>query len=300
MICPSDDAEGRQVSAGALGAIVTATPSQLLQAGPGSLLRRAALGYAARGLPVFPLVGKVPAIPETEGGRGFHDASAEVEVIERWWSRWPRANIGFPPGRARLLVFDLDGPDGEAAAGALGLLAEPTLEVVTGRADGGRHRYYRHPGGTIRNVALAPHLDTRADHGYVLLPPSVHPSGRVYRWRGRREDIAVLPPRVAALLQRQGSTPRAPDSAEDEIPEGTRNATLTKLAGAMRRHGCLEATIVAALASENERRCRPPLAPRELSRIAVSVVRYAPALASADTPLRPAAPARRLSVQPWR
>src|SRR2546430_1441589 len=72
---------------------------------------------------------------------------------------------------------------------------------------GGRHLWFPHPGGTIGNVVLAPHLDVRADHGYVLLPPSVHPSGAVYRWEHRLTDVKALPPDVVALFNGQHRRP---------------------------------------------------------------------------------------------
>jgi len=57
------------------------------------------------------------------------------------------------------------------------------------------------------------------------------------------------------------------------IPAGQRNITLTSLAGAMRRRGASEATILAALAAENLR-CDPPLPEAEIQGIATSIGRY--------------------------
>lgn len=244
----------------------------------------AALAYASHGWPIVPLhharggrcscpnvhCDRVAKHPRT--ANGFHDASADPATVTAWWARWPEANIGFSPGRAGLLVIDVDGPRGEAAAQAMGLLAEPTLEVLTGR---GRHLWFRHPGGVIGNVDLGDELDVRADHGFVLLPPSVHATGRVYRWAGRVEDVADLPPGVAARLRPPVTSTEKMITGE-MITEGGRNVTLTRIAGALRRHGCAEATIVAAIAVVNTDRCRPPLEVRELERIAASVARYAP------------------------
>jgi hypothetical protein len=62
----------------------------------------------------------------------------------------------------------------------------------------------------------------------------------------------------------------------NKIPTGHRNATLAKLAGAMRRVGMGQAEIAAALLQTNKDRCVPPLSPREVERIAASVARYEP------------------------
>jgi hypothetical protein len=172
-----------------------------------SVLCDAAVHAAAHGWPVFPCQprAKLPAI-ET----GFHAATSDLEQVRAWWSAMPRANIGFVPGRAGLIVIDIDGPTGEAAAQRLGLLSEPTLIALTPR---GAHRYYKHPGGGIGNRKLADALDVRADRGYVLLPPSIHPSGHRYRWQGRASDIADLPPLARAALLRPANLPLDPIAA---------------------------------------------------------------------------------------
>lgn len=60
------------------------------------------------------------------------------------------------------------------------------------------------------------------------------------------------------------------------ITEGTRNNTLTRIAGALRNQGVTESTILVALREENQRRCEPPLTDKEVESIAVSVSKYPP------------------------
>src|SRR5947207_203617 len=77
-------------------------------------LGNAALEYARRGLPVFPVTprGKMPLISCRDGGRGFKDATTDVEQVSQWWTRWPHANIGMPTGwPSGVYVIDLDGED---------------------------------------------------------------------------------------------------------------------------------------------------------------------------------------------
>jgi Bifunctional DNA primase/polymerase, N-terminal len=99
-----------------------------------SALLDAALGYAARGIPVYPVHRRRP----TQGGtslacscrrgaacdrpakhplvrHGIHDASIDPPQLEDWWQRWPHANIGLATG----IIFDaldVDGPAGLAAS----------------------------------------------------------------------------------------------------------------------------------------------------------------------------------------
>jgi hypothetical protein len=61
-------------------------------------------------------------------------------------------------------------------------------------------------GVAIRNSAgkLGPGLDVRADGGYIVLPPSIHPSGNPYEWApgfGPDEcEIKPLPEPLVRLL----------------------------------------------------------------------------------------------------
>jgi hypothetical protein len=169
-------------------------------------LHAAALRCALQGWPVFPC-GARAKTPLCDNG--FKDATTDTAQLDEWWTRWPRANIGFVPGRARLIVIDIDGPEGERAAQTLGLLSEPTFIVRTPRP--GQHLYFKHPGGHIGNVDVAPGIDVRADAGYVLLPPSVHPNGGRYTVQLRTPALE-LPPAAAAAIQRVSTVdiPRTP------------------------------------------------------------------------------------------
>ncbi len=64
---------------------------------------------------------------------------------------------------------------------------------------------------------------------------------------------------------------------DDAIPESSRNNTLASLAGAMRRKAMPTDAIEAALQVVNLRQCKPPLDPAEVTAIANSIGRYAPA-----------------------
>jgi len=262
---------------------------------PSDIRLACAEDYAARGWPVFPLhsiqdgrctcgkadcqsPGKHPRTP-----RGLLDASTDANTIRQWWAKWPDANIGIVTGATGgLLVLDVDpGHGGDATLADLLAIHGPlpeTVEALTG--GGGRHVFFKHPGGTIRNSAgkLGPGLDVRGDGGYVVAPPSVHASGECYQWTADPGEtpLAEAP---AWLLARLEDTPRptgAPES--DRIMEGRRNSALASLAGAMRRKGATETAILAALQEENRTRCDPPLPDSEVAEIAASIGHYAPAV----------------------
>jgi hypothetical protein len=257
--------------------VMATSPSDgnAVEAAAGDLLA-AALDYAARGLLVFPCRGKVPLT-----AHGFQEATTDPGVIAEWWRQAADANVAVRTGaESGVTVLDID-----AEHGGFGSLAElerkhgklpKTARVLTG--GGGQHIYFFHPvGRELRNSAgrLGAGLDVRGDGGYVIAPPSVHDSGRPYKWmRPLERGLADCPPWLLddADKRRNGTAPKV----EGLIPAGQRNDALASLAGTMRRRGMSEAAILAALREEN-RRCEPPLDDDELARIAGSVARYAPA-----------------------
>jgi len=245
-----------------------------------SALGRAAVKYAEHGWYVFPLV---PRQKEPLVAKGFLSATNDLEQVRAWWIRNPNANIGLWPGQSGLVVLDLDGPDGVAAAQRLGVLSEPTLECSTGRAEGGRHLYFKRPTFTVSNCELAPKLDVRGDAGYVVLPPSVHPTGRAYAWAGRVEDIKELTAEAtAAIYSRQlGSLSGSADTQakardivfEDALDEGGRNNALTRYAGRLLAKQVPEDEVLVVVSAINVAKCKPPLPQDEVNTLVASISR---------------------------
>ncbi len=146
-------------------------------------LHRAAIAYAEQGTAVLPLQphGKAPATAS-----GVKQATTDTGIIDGWWTAAPNMNIGIATGsRSGIFVLDVDDEAGEQSLRELertnGDLPE-TVEAITGK---GRHCYFRlGEGVSIRNSAgkLGPGLDVRGNEGFVVAPPSIHPSGRRYEW----------------------------------------------------------------------------------------------------------------------
>jgi len=251
----------------------------------GTVLLAAALEYANVGLLVFPLDGKIPRV-----SGGFKSASCDPARIGEWWRQWPRANVGIRTGvESGLLVLDVDPQHGGAATlkaleAKHGPLPE-TARALTG--GGGWHDYFLHPGVEVRNsiAKLGPGLDVRGDGGYIVAPPSLHASGRTYRWLRPLGDGLADPP---AWLLEQAQTRRngQASAVAGVIPEGLRNDELFKLGRAVRRRGAGEPEILALLRETNRCRCDPMLPDEEVEKVARSSVRYEPA-GSAGEPREP-------------
>lgn len=235
-------------------------PSRLLS--PISLAEAAKL-YALAGFPVFPVKprGKTPLLAKHSGGSGHRDATTDVGIVERWWREHPDANIGVVPGMAGVLVLDLDGPEAEADAERLGVFAVRTATVRTPR---GRHLYFAHPGGRIGNSQLAPKIDVRADAGYVVAPPSLHPSGATYLWvADEGVQFNDPPPSVVDRL-----------TSGKRVAEGSRNNAITSYLGKLRRQGADFEELLAAAREFNSANCTPPLPEAEVVGVAKSIARY--------------------------
>lgn len=239
--------------------------------------------YATLGYRLFPCA---PGAKTPLTAHGLRDATDDPDQIERWWSATPCANVGL--STQGLLVVDIDGPKNPWLADDQERLLSLSEAPLSLTPRGGSHRLFRQPAGRDwRNTAgrLAPHVDTRANGGYIVAPPSVV-DNKSYRWALRNEldvppeQLPAPPDWLIAALDRlaNGSANSAANGRleANPIPSGQRNATLARLAGAMRRVGMSQGEIAAALRQANADRCDPPLPPVEVERIAVSVARYEP------------------------
>ena len=211
----------------------------------------AALEYAARCWPVFPLEpgGKRPL------GRlvthGLKDATTDLERIRAWWTAEPNANIGLVTG-VHFDVLDVDGDEGwRSLAHAVtkrGCLPSSPVSLTPG---GGAH-YLFAPAGLSNRAGILPSLDWRGRAGYVVAPPSIGANGVRYEWAISPDEqvIESAPPWLGELVSRR--TVSAPQVAqrdtlgsygrkalEGEVgrvllaPQGTRNDVLNRAADSL-------------------------------------------------------------------
>jgi hypothetical protein len=170
-----------------------------------------ALDYAGKGLPVFPCNAQTKR-PLTDNG--FYDASADADQVRQWWEQWPNAMIGMPTGeRTGFWVLDIDDPESFEQACSIDIPA--TRRVETGK---GYHLYFRFdPAKPVRNAQKTtkgwpfpslPGAETRGDGGYVIVPPSIHPSGREYRWRDDT-GMAHAPAQLLKIVRKEARSEQA-------------------------------------------------------------------------------------------
>jgi hypothetical protein len=241
----------------------------------------AALQLAQKGLAVFPCQprGKEPACDT-----GLHAATTDPERIDRWWNAFPELNIGIATGKASgVFVLDVDGEDGEGSL--LKLEGEhsalpPTVEAVTGK---GRHCYFRSKHKICNSAGqIGIGLDIRGDGGYVIAPPSIHPSGRPYAWSvDTTRDFAAAPDWLIKLVAAAKGSGKAGKPLEhwhklltEQIRNGERNSTLASIAGKLVHYGVRDVVLLYDLVMcVNIARCEQPLPPTEVETIVISVIR---------------------------
>ncbi|MEV6601358.1 bifunctional DNA primase/polymerase [Actinoplanes sp. NPDC051346] len=197
----------------------------------------AALALAAEGYPVFFLgrtkrpVANCPGCPKAETDpshdpeacpcltcHGFYAATTDADRIHTLHTAVPYGMLAIRTGRAAdLAVIDVDPRNGGTV---LPDLMPPTRCVRTG--SDGWHLYYRHPGVTLaKNLDKRGHpgIDIKADGGYVVAPPSIHPgTRRPYRRVGDRPAIEMPPPLVE--LCRPAAPPAIPAATVTPIIRG--------------------------------------------------------------------------------
>jgi Bifunctional DNA primase/polymerase, N-terminal/Primase C terminal 1 (PriCT-1) len=281
-------------------------PTRLRQPEP-EQLRQAAIYYARKGIPVFPVHGTVEGVctcrakdgctrpgkhPRTR--HGFKDATTDANKVAEWWEKWPHANIGIPTGKASgLLVLDVDFSP-RAAAPAWYVLALkhgfPATCIVRTGSDG-RHMYFRYPKRRVipnSTGKLGAGLDVRGEGGYVIAPPSETTGTYQPLVRKPISDapnwlLEALTDKSRTAENKSGNksaatqaTPIQPtgffSAAGPPIPEHTRNETLASIAGRLHDGTRDLKQLTTDLLAVNEARCQPPLPEPEVRKIARSYI----------------------------
>jgi hypothetical protein len=210
------------------------------------------------------------------------DATTDPIEIENWWQQEPNFNIAIATGAVSgVFVIDIDGGDAEAELRKLearhGELPA-TVESITAR---GRHLFFKCPDTPVRNSAgkIATGIDVRATGGYVIAPPSIHPSGKRYCWSvDSATTFAAAPDWLLSIIAEPGNGTAAAaavsewwDLVREGVAEGQRNTTATRIAGHLLRRYVDPVVVLELMLGWGATRCTPPLPPDEITQIVNSV-----------------------------
>jgi KaiC/GvpD/RAD55 family RecA-like ATPase len=202
-----------------------------------NFLLRQAQEYVARGWSVIPIQYK-SKIPAIASWKDYQTRLPTDEELRGWFSSGDH-NIAVVTGSVSgLVVLDFDGPEGFNTLRSLKIRG--AISSATGK---GAHLFFKHPGVHVGNaVKKLPGLDIRGDGGYVLVYPSVHPSGRRYGWTNYSESTRLtdFPSQLFSngpAVEEPKNTPGWISEALQGMQVGNIDNTLFKIASRMRHDG---------------------------------------------------------------
>ncbi|MFA5993847.1 MAG: bifunctional DNA primase/polymerase [Parcubacteria group bacterium] len=222
-----------------------------------------ALNYSKQGFSVIPVgEDKKPLIR----WKKYQNEKASEKQIKEWFEKFPKANVGIVTGSiSGIVVVDVE------AGGDIKDLP-PTVNSRTG--GGGWHYYYKHPGFEVKNSTRIRELtDIRGDGGYIIAPPSLHKSGKNYKWSvsPNKTDFAKLP---AWVLEKPTSKKSKSNLLSKSVSEGSRNTTAAQVAGKLLHDlpsELWESSGWLAFCDWNEKQNKPPLEENELRNVWESI-----------------------------
>lgn len=186
-------------------------------------MKTAAVALAKLGWHIFPLAPK--SKKPLKRGHGLLDATNDPDKIAQLWDEHPDANIAVNAGASGLAILDVDiYKDGavEALEHLIEAVGGLPYTVMSATGGGGTQYFFRTEevlrSGTNIPIPVqgekscnksrpGPGIDFKSSGGYVVLPPSIHPSNTPYRWMDGHTPfdcaIAEIPDALAELRRKK-------------------------------------------------------------------------------------------------
>lgn len=220
--------------------------------------------YVSEGLNLIPVKFREKT-PLVEWGK-YQNEKATEENIKKWFSGDIGVNIAVVCGRisGNLVVVDFDDP--KAYKKLFSGIDRETLVVKTSR---GLHVYFKTdcPVNSFKvDIPSFGGIDVKGEGGYVLAPPSVHPSGKTYefvsqipikRWEGDfKFEFLEMVRRIFKIQVKQEKINIT--KLLQGVPEGQRDEAAIRVATWFRKEGLSEDETVTKLREWNQRN-QPPL-----------------------------------------
>jgi hypothetical protein len=203
------------------------------------------LGYAARSWYTFALK---PKSKDPATKRGFYDATINPEKLKRWFARGYPYNVGIRTGLlSGVLVVDVDGILGKTSLQRLCHEYGPLPKTLASRTARGGHLWFAIDVPVPSSIGrVAPNIDIRANGGYVVAPPSIHPDGPVYEWIDYSVPLAPAPDWLITLALRKPTSAQifsAHTCASKKSPASSESTQITASSSAAYGRAALEREI---------------------------------------------------------
>lgn len=115
-------------------------------------------------------------------------ATTDPAVVRKWWEGENRLfNIGIVMGdRSGIIDIETDNHTVNGEDSLANFLTENDADLPATwtfkSGSGGIHRLFRCDQPIASRAGVLPGVDVRANGGYAVFPPSVHPNGNHYKW----------------------------------------------------------------------------------------------------------------------
>lgn len=156
-----------------------------------------ALGYLAVQWSIFPLEPgtKTPLID----WRTFQNRWPTTDEVFEWWINEPKAGIAVATGQiSNLIVLNCDTARAQQAVYEASPADQKYMAAATFK---GSHFYFRWQPGVGCVEGNCEQFGVVGEGGYVVLPPSPHPSGEKYRWMHPHFAIPRMSDRLLGHIQ---------------------------------------------------------------------------------------------------
>lgn len=198
---------------------------------------------------------------------------ADKSTVENWFANLSGAGVGVVTGKiSGIIVLDIEN---DCPYPIEDILKKYPTGTISRSGSGGHHLFYKYPDGVSKvsnRVRIFEGADLRADGGFIVLPPTLHPSGGRYEWI-KRDFLGSFP---MALLDFKSEAKNTGEGWITEalrgVSEGGRNDTCARLAGYFFKKG-VNSDIVEALLLEWNEKNDPPLPIREVRTTIKSIER---------------------------
>lgn len=198
---------------------------------------------------------------------------ASKQTVANWFNSLSNAGVGVVTGRvSNMVVLDVES---DCPYSIEDLLRRYPTQMYSRTGSGGYHLFYQYPTNVARvanRVGIFERADLRADGGFIVLPPTIHPSGNKYEWLKRGAPgafpLALLDLRSQPKVQNEGWITEALRG----VSEGGRNDACARLAGYFFKKG-INSDIVESLLMEWNERNDPPMPVHEVRTTIKSIER---------------------------
>jgi hypothetical protein len=235
--------------------------------------------YRRLGLSIIPLAykSKKPLV----NWKSYQKRQANAGQLELWFGNDNRPNIGLVCGKVsgNLVVLDFDSETlwtewlGNWDEDKFGSINKGTPVVKTHR---GYQVYLRTR--QIVNTQRLNGIDIQGEGSYVVAPPSVHPTGKIYEFINPDVDTILMINDLSEVGVKRSSVQVSAKGIDRQaliqgVPEGQRDETCIRVAGYYKAKGLrYDETLI--LCGGWAKKCEPPFPEREVEKCVKSAYGY--------------------------